>query len=271
MATRLWLMKQEWKDVVFLHWPVKSEWLRRFVPDELEVDLYDDQAWLGVVFFQAKATRLRFLPPVPGTRSFLELNVRTYVKYGDRRGVYFFSLDASSPLAVKTASHRGFLPYRYAEISMTKKAADWRFSSRRIEAGRFPESFDMSYTPVSIPIAPSPIEQWLTERYCLWTKPENRLYRVDIAHSPWTLHYLEGYIDQNTMASFLPASLHRQQPMAHYSRKQRVCFYAPVKEQKEIGCGKLNLGNLKFTPKLKTPGSRLGVFQWQLFSVGFLF
>lgn len=230
MATTPWLLKQEWKDVVFLHWPVKPEWLRPFVPDELEIDLYDDQAWLGVVFFQAKATRPRFLPPVPGTRSFLELNVRTYVKYGDRKGVYFFSLDANSLLAVKAASYRGFLPYRYAEISMTKKAGKWRFFSRRIEAGRFPESFDMSYKPASTAIASSPIEQWLTERYCLWTKPGDRLYRVDIAHSPWTLHYLKGQIDQNTMAPYLPVSLHRQQPMAHYSRKQKVYFYAPVKE-----------------------------------------
>src|SRR5690606_24942898 len=100
----------------------------------------------------------------------------------------------------------------------------------RIEAGRFPESFDMSYKPAFTPIASSPIEHWLTERYCLWTKPENRLYRVDISHSHWTLHYLKGHIDQNTMASYLPVSLHRQQPMAHYSRQQTVWFYAPVKE-----------------------------------------
>src|SRR5690606_31642425 len=162
----------------------------------------------------AKATRPRFLPPVPGTRSFLELNVRTYVKYGNRSGVYFFSLDASSLLAVKAASHKGFLPYRYAEINMTKKAGKSRFSSRRKEAERFPEAFDMSYKPVSTPIRPSPLERWLTERYCLWTKPEDRLYRVDIAHSPWTLYYLKGHIDQNTMASYLPIYLHRQQPMA---------------------------------------------------------
>lgn len=230
MAPRPWLMKQQWKDVVFLHWPVKSEWLRRFVPDELEIELYDDQAWLGVVFFQAKATRPRLLPPVPGTRSFLELNVRTYVKYGDKSGVYFFSLDANSWLAVKAASQGDFLPYRHAEISMAKKADNWRFTSRRVESGRFPESFTMSYKPISMPIASNQLEQWLTERYCLWTKPKDELYRVDIKHSPWELHYLKGEIHQNTMASYLPISLHRHLPMAHYSQKQEVRFYAPVKE-----------------------------------------
>nr|WP_251047396.1 DUF2071 domain-containing protein [Planococcus sp. ISL-110] len=223
-------MKQEWKDVVFLHWPVEADWLRRFIPKELEVDLYDKQAWIGVVLFRAKATRLRLLPPVPSTRSYLELNVRTYVKYKNRQGVYFFSLDADSRLAVTGASLGGFLPYKHADISMSKKAEQWIFASRRIEDGQFPESFKMTFKEDSKPMLASPLEQWLTERYCLWTKPKDQLYRVDIAHSPWTLHYLKGQIHQNTMASYLPVSLHHQTPMTHYSKKQKTWFYAPVKE-----------------------------------------
>lgn len=108
MSQRAWVMKQEWKDVVFLHWPVESSWLSRFVPAELEIDLYDNRAWIGIVLFRAKATRLRLLPPVPSTRSYLELNVRTYVKYKNKQGVYFFSLDADSRLAVIAASLGGF-------------------------------------------------------------------------------------------------------------------------------------------------------------------
>ncbi|MBT2569442.1 DUF2071 domain-containing protein [Planococcus sp. ISL-110] len=230
MAKRPWVMKQEWKDVVFLHWPVEADWLRRFIPKELEVDLYDKQAWIGVVLFRAKATRLRLLPPVPSTRSYLELNVRTYVKYKNRQGVYFFSLDADSRLAVTGASLGGFLPYKHADISMSKKAEQWIFASRRIEDGQFPESFKMTFKEDSKPMLASPLEQWLTERYCLWTKPKDQLYRVDIAHSPWTLHYLKGQIHQNTMASYLPVSLHHQTPMTHYSKKQKTWFYAPVKE-----------------------------------------
>ncbi|MDQ0428048.1 uncharacterized protein YqjF (DUF2071 family) [Planomicrobium stackebrandtii] len=230
MATKPWLMKQEWKDVVFLHWPVKVEWLCQFVPEELEIDLYGNQAWLGVVCFQAKSTRPRLLPPVPGAHSFLELNVRTYVKYGKRRGVYFFSLDANNRLVVKAASQGGFLPYCYADMSMAKRVERWCFSSRRIESGRFPESFCMTYKPCSDSIEPSRLERWLTERYCLWTKPKDQLYRVDITHLPWRLYYLKGQIYQNTMASYLPFSLHHYRPMAHYSKLQKVRFYAPVKE-----------------------------------------
>ncbi|TWT06720.1 DUF2071 domain-containing protein [Planococcus sp. CPCC 101016] len=230
MAKRTWIMKQEWKNVVFLHWPVKEEWLRRLVPNELEIDLYDNQAWVGVVFFQAEATRLRLLPHVPGTSSFLELNVRTYVKHGKKQGVYFFSLDADSRLAVSAASMGGFLPYRHADMSNTIKSGQCEFFSRRIEFGQYPESFKMTYKPISKLITSNRLEQWLTERYCLWTKPGEQLYRVDIAHSPWLLQYLEGEIFRNTMASYLPISLHRQLPIAHYSMGQKVRFFAPVKE-----------------------------------------
>lgn len=231
MVERQWLMKQEWKDIVFLHWPVRIEWLRRFVPGELEIDLHEKQAWLGVVYFQAKATRPRFLPLIPGTHSFLELNVRTYVKYGGRKGVYFFSLDADNRLVVKAASQGGFLPYRHADMSMAKRQERWFFASRRIESGRFPESFCMAYKPCTESIEPSRLERWLTERYCLWTKPKDQLYRVDISHLPWSLYYLKGQIHQNTMASYLPVSLHHHRPMAHYSKAQKVRFYAPVKER----------------------------------------
>ena len=230
MSKRAWVMKQEWKDVVFLHWPVEADWLRRFVPKELEIDLYDKQAWIGVVLFRAKATGLRLLPPIPSTRSYLELNVRTYVKYGNRQGVYFFSLDADSRLAVIAASLGGFLPYKHADMSMSKKAGQWIFASRRIEGGQFSESFRMAFQEEPKPIAASPLEQWLTERYCLWTKPKKQLYRVDITHPPWTLHYLKGQIHQNTLASYLPVSLHHQTPICHYSKRLKTRFYWPVKE-----------------------------------------
>lgn len=227
---KLWIMKQEWHDVVFLHWPVGKEWLRRFVPGRLEIDLYNGQAWIGVVLFQAKATRLRLLPPIPGTRSYLELNVRTYVKYGDRQGVYFFSLDADSPLAVEVAGFGDFLPYRHAEMKLKKRKGQLEFCNRRIPADSFPESLKITFQPDSEPIAGSRIEKWLTERYCLWTKPQKQLWRVDISHSPWSLQYIKGEIYRNSMAAFLPVSLHHALPMAHYAKKKKVRFMPPVRE-----------------------------------------
>lgn len=84
-----WVMKQQWHDVFFLHWAVPAASLRPHVPEELELDLTEGSAWLGVVGFKMSGTRPRFLPSIPGTGTFLELNVRTYVKHGGRSGVFF--------------------------------------------------------------------------------------------------------------------------------------------------------------------------------------
>lgn len=226
-----WMMVQEWQDVLFLHWPVAAEQLRKQIPEELELDLHKGEAWVGVVLFKAKGTRLRLLPPVPGTRTFLEVNVRTYVKYNGKSGVYFFSLDASSQLAVKAASLGDFLPYRLARMEFFKRGQEKTFKSRRIDEKSFPETIGLSYQIISNPIERTSLEQWLTERYCLWTKPKGKLLRVDIKHFPWELQYVKGEIRHNSMASFLPENLHHEEPLAHYSSMKKVHFYPPVIEK----------------------------------------
>lgn len=226
----MWMMTQEWQDVLFLHWRVSAEQLQKQIPEELELDLYRGEAWIGVVLFKATGTRPRLLPPVPGTKSFHEVNVRTYVTYKGRSGVYFFSLDASSPLAVKAASFGGFLPYRLARMEYGKYGGEMRFKSRRIQQGFFPETLALSYQVSSEPIQSNIFEQWLTERYCLWTKPGRTLLRLDIRHQPWKLQYVTGEIRRNSMAAFLPENLHLEKPLAHYSRMKKVRFYPPVAE-----------------------------------------
>ena len=111
-----WVMKQRWEDLLFAHWPCDMSQLRAQVPAALEIDTFDGQAWIGIVPFRMSGVRLRWVPPLPGTSAFPELNVRTYVRAGARRGVWFFSLDASSPAAVKAARWWFHLPYFHADM-----------------------------------------------------------------------------------------------------------------------------------------------------------
>ena len=60
--------------------------------------------------------RLRGTPAVPWLSAFPELNVRTYVTCGRKPGVWFFSLDASSALAVAAARAAYKLPYFHSHI-----------------------------------------------------------------------------------------------------------------------------------------------------------
>ena len=97
---RTWVMAQTWHDLLFAHWPVPAVELARVVPAPLELDLWDGVAWIGVVPFRMDRIRPRGLFPLPKLSATPEINVRTYVTFGGKRGVYFLSLHASNPAAV---------------------------------------------------------------------------------------------------------------------------------------------------------------------------
>ena len=69
-----------------------------------ELDLFDGEAWLGVVPFYMTNVAFRGTPSLPWISSFPELNVRTYV-HGGSAGHLFLSLDAGRRLAVAAARH----------------------------------------------------------------------------------------------------------------------------------------------------------------------
>src|SRR5689334_19227991 len=103
---------QRWDQLAFLHWVVPQEVLRPLIHPRLALDTWEGRAYVSVVPFTLVGGRLRGLPPLPGASTFLELNVRTYVTLeGKDPGVWFFSLDAASALAVAGARASIGLPY----------------------------------------------------------------------------------------------------------------------------------------------------------------
>jgi uncharacterized protein len=95
-----WLLTQSWHDLLFAHWPLDPDALRSKVPANLPLDVFDGRAWIGVIPFHMTNVGPRGMPSLPGLSAFPELNVRTYVTLNGKPGVYFFSLDAASTLAV---------------------------------------------------------------------------------------------------------------------------------------------------------------------------
>lgn len=128
-----WIMQQRWHNLLFAHWPVASAALRRAVPQEFALDTFGGQAWLGIVAFRLSGIKLRGLPHVGPLASFPEVNVRTYVTYNGRPGVYFMSLDADNPLAIALARPWFHLNYYNSHISFREEAGGVRFRSRRTE------------------------------------------------------------------------------------------------------------------------------------------
>jgi uncharacterized protein len=226
--TRLpWIMEQVWTDLLFAHWQVPAEGLAAIMPAPLRLDLWLGNAWLGIVPFDLARLRVRGLPALPGMASFPELNVRTYVTVPNGRpGVYFFSLDAASLPAVVGARALFGLPYRYAAMDIRRDGTTVRYRSRRRRADA---RLEAEYRPVG-PAFTAPqgsLEQWLSERYCLYTFRLGRCWRMDIVHPPWQLQPATARFETNTMASSLGLAL-AGEPLCHYAAHQHVLCWPPV-------------------------------------------
>jgi uncharacterized protein len=225
LPRRPWLMRQTWHDLLFAHWPVEPALLRPLVPGSFELDTFEGAAWVGVVPFWMSGVALRGLPALP---AFPELNVRTYVTAGGRAGVYFFSLDAASSLAVWGARTFLNLPYFRARMSVSLPA-EVQYTSRRHGSGGAAE-FRASYQPDGAPFHPADgtLEWFLTERYCLYhLDRRDTPTRLEIHHPRWFLQRAQASIEVNTMGRVNGVELPARPPFLLFAKRQDMVAWRP--------------------------------------------
>ena len=223
-------MTQSWHNLLFAHWRVDASELRRLVPDVFDLDLFDGEAWLGVVPFQMTNVGLRATPSLPWLSAFPEINVRTYIRVADRAGVYFFSLDAASRTAVAAARALLNLPYYSADMVVERRGNEVRYdSSRRTKDA---SAFRATYEPTGpqFEAAVGSIEYFLTERYCLYHQDRRgHPYRLDIHHRPWPLQVARATITMNTLAPAPQLAQNREPAFLHFAERQDVVAWAPTR------------------------------------------
>jgi uncharacterized protein len=220
-----WLQGQTWCDLLFAHWRVSTEKLRRVMPPTLPLHLYDDgSAWLGITPFVVKGLRPRGTPPLPWISHFPELNVRTYVELDGKPGIYFFSLDAARRAAVVAARRMYRLPYFHARMRADKIEERIDYECERIDASGAPAAFRGRYEP-SGEITHDHLARWLAERYCAYITDESgRPHRIDIHHPPWPLQPAEGELEAQGMADQIGVEL-KGEPLLHFSARQDTLIW----------------------------------------------
>lgn len=175
-----WRYYQEWNRLLFLHFEIPFETLRALVPPALALDDWDGKYYISVVPFTMEQIRPRLLPAVGFISNFDEINVRTYVKKEGKAGVYFLNIEAGKSLSVFVSKKLSGLPYEKAEMKRKKE----RYTSSNAKK-HF--QFDARYTIGEAVQQKTPLQTWLTERYCLYVYVKNTLYRYQIHHKVWEL------------------------------------------------------------------------------------
>jgi uncharacterized protein YqjF (DUF2071 family) len=181
---------QLWRDLLFLHWTLRPDVLRRALslPQGVDLHLFDDQAWVGIVAFGMEGVRpTTWWPQVLGLR-FLETNLRTYVSYrGGPPAVWFLSLETESGLAVHGARISWGLPYYKADMTYGREGR--LHSYRSVRRTRKFTAFEAKWLTLGepAPAVPGTLDSFLVEQYELLSRKGRTLLRGRVAHPPYAV------------------------------------------------------------------------------------
>ncbi len=212
-----------WRDVAFLSWRCDAGVLAAHLPPGIEPDAYNGSAWISVVPFRITSVRVAGVPVPMGFGSAPEINLRAYVRANGSPGVYFFSLDSSSPLLVRSASVSTGLPYFDARIAAAEARGTLSYASIRKGSPLPGGEFEATYAPqgTAAPAPPGSLAEFLCERYRFFLAKKGRVYSSEIEHHPWQLEALDVRITRNTLGA--PLGLDLGPPAdARFGRAVRV-------------------------------------------------
>nr|WP_297428545.1 DUF2071 domain-containing protein [uncultured Actinotalea sp.] len=223
-------MRQQWRDLAFVHWRVEADVVAPLLPPGTRPDLHDGSTWVGLIPFRMVGAGLGRGPAVPYLGTFAETNVRVYsVDDQGRRGIVFLTLEASR-LAVTLGARAAFaLPYTWARMSVREDDGVLTYTSRRHWPAPRSARTAIAVRPGHPLPEPGPLEHFLTARWGLHTHHLGRTLYVPNTHAPWPLQRAELlHLDETLVAACgLPGLTGRPPDSVLFSRGVRTAFAAP--------------------------------------------
>ncbi len=216
-----WSYYQEWNKVVFLHWTVPYDTLRKYVPKNLHIDRFENKCYISLVAFTMQKIRPRILPSISFISDFAEINLRTYINNNNKQGVYFLNIEAEKEISVFIAKLLSGLPYEKANINRT----DRKFTSTNTKK-KF--HLDTEFEIHNEVENKTKLDKWLTERYCLYLNKDNKLYHYDIHHKEWKIKNIE-IKKLNLDYKFGNINLTDKPNLIHYSEGVKVLAWGRQK------------------------------------------
>lgn len=223
------------RDVLFAHWPVEPAVLEPMVPAPLDVDTFDDSAWVSALAHETPAITPGSLTLPEGMQpGFPQLNFRTYVTRNGEPGVYFLSLDSGRRLPAMVGRRLFGLPFHHARMRLTRSGDAVTFRSHRDSGDGPPAVFQARYGPAgeSYQASPGSLEAFCVEQFRYYLPaPEDR--RIDavrrvatsggdmlvgtIDRKPWTLRPASATIRGNTLFEAVGLPEPATDPVVQYS------------------------------------------------------
>jgi len=188
LPEKKWKYFQQWHDTIFLHWELPAYFIQENIPVELELDTFNNMAWVSLVAFKVRNMRLRNTPSLPYISNFHEINLRTYVIKDGKPGIYMFSIETDKLIEVLLTRVFIGLPYKKSKMSRTPK----KIISRNETLN---QRLDLTIGRTRPIIEKTALDFWLTERHSLYEICGKEVCRFDIHHKQWEIKNLNVTIN----------------------------------------------------------------------------
>jgi uncharacterized protein YqjF (DUF2071 family) len=191
-------LKANWENIIMVNYEIAPEILMPYLPKGLELDLYQGKAYVSLVGFMFKDTKL-FNISIPLLGTFEEINLRFYVKRNEdgitRRGVVFVNETIPHKIVAWMANtlykeHYTVVPTKHSiskDSSHQKIHFDWQLNKKW-------NSIYVENRLSSQPMLEDTLEKFIYEHYYGYTKvSDDKTEEYRLHHPSWEIHEVIDY------------------------------------------------------------------------------
>ena len=201
-------LKANWENIIMANYEIEPELLIPFLPNGVSLDLFNGKAYVSLVGFMFKNTKL-FNVPIPFFGSFEEINLRFYVvrKEGNdlKRGVVFINETIPYQLVAWIANklykeHYTVVPTKH-QLNSTIKSNQIKFEWLLQKKWN---SIAVDFDSKTESMKTGSLEKFIYEHYYGFTKINDfKTEQYQLKHPSWRIHNVKEYeIDCNFEAMY---------------------------------------------------------------------
>lgn len=217
-------LKANWENIIMANYEIDPNILKSFLPKGVEIDLFNGKAYISLVGFMFKKTKL-FNIPIPYLGTFEEINLRFYVvrREGNttKRGVVFINETITYPIVAWMANklykeHYTVVPTRHKITNsgdFKKVNFEWALNKKW-------NSIYVEASNESAVMKKDTLEQFIYDHYYGYTKIDSdKTEEYRLQHPSWKTNEVFNYkidCDFNAMYGNCFSFLNHTEPETVY-------------------------------------------------------